>query len=191
VRVTRSLLQHLSLLVIFTMMKIYVYSCLLSALSVAEMKSLTVNGCVGNNVTFKCSNWNVWIDVKNNEKYFCNSPCSEEEHIIRAAFQKTGRKNRIEITNSADGLFVTFTNLQKSDSKKYYCGVNRLGLDPWIEVKLEVTDAESTTPRTTLKMLAVTNSSDFISDTSTSYIIYSTPAVDSTTTTTASSTQGA
>lgn len=114
----------------------------LVALSVAEMKSLTVNGCVGNNVTFKCSNWNVWIDVKNNEKYFCNSPCSEEEHIIRAAFQKTGRKNRIEITNSADGLFVTFTNLQKSDSKKYYCGVHRLNTDPLIEVNLEVTDGK-------------------------------------------------
>ncbi|TKS85205.1 hypothetical protein D9C73_020138 [Collichthys lucidus] len=119
------------------------------------------------------------------------NPCSEEKHIIRAAFQKTQRKNRIEITNSGDSLFVTFTNLQRSDSKKYYCGVDRFGPDSLIEVKLEVTDAESTTPRTTLKMLAVTNSSDSISDTSTSYIIYSTPAVDSTTNTTASSTQGA
>ncbi|KAG7999883.1 hypothetical protein GBF38_001946, partial [Nibea albiflora] len=34
------------------------------SLSVVEMKPLDINGRVGNNVTFKCSNWNSWTDVK-------------------------------------------------------------------------------------------------------------------------------
>lgn len=117
----------------------------LVALSVVEVKPLEINGRVGKNVTVKCSDWNTWIDVKYNDKYFCHSPCSEEKHIIvRAAFGKTQKKSRIEITNSVEGLFVTFTNLQKSDSKKYYCGVDRFGHDSLIEVNLQVTGGKFT-----------------------------------------------
>ncbi|XP_051282591.1 CMRF35-like molecule 5 isoform X3 [Dicentrarchus labrax] len=170
------------------MITIYVYSCLLSALSVVVVKPLNIDGRVGTSVTFKCSDWNGWTNVKYHVKYLCADPCSRA--IIKAAFKETVRKNRIELTNSAEGLFVTFIHLQKSDSKKYYCAVERTGPDSYIEVNLKVIDAESSTPKTTPKSFAVTksstvssSSSDSITDLSASYTtLYTTP--------TASATQG-
>ncbi|XP_051282587.1 CMRF35-like molecule 5 isoform X5 [Dicentrarchus labrax] len=152
-----------SLLVTFRMITIYVYSCLLSALSVVVVKPLNIDGRIGTNVTFKCSDWNVWTDVKYNVKYLCADPCSRV--IIKAAFKETVRKNRIELTNSAEGLFVTFIHLRKSDSKKYYCAVERPGPDSYIEVNLKVID-ESSTPKTTPKSFAVTKSSTVSSSSS-------------------------
>ncbi|XP_051241582.1 CMRF35-like molecule 5 isoform X3 [Dicentrarchus labrax] len=157
----------------------YVYSCLLCALSVVAVEPLNLNGHVGKNVTFKCSDWNVWAGVKSNVKYLCDNPCSENKHIIiKAEYGKTAHENRIELTNRAEGLFVTFTNLQKSDSKKYYCGVERFGPDPLIEVNLKVIDES---PKNTPATFAVTSSStvsssssDSISAMSTSYIIHCT-----------------
>uniref|UniRef100_A0A8P4KRC9 Immunoglobulin subtype domain-containing protein n=1 Tax=Dicentrarchus labrax TaxID=13489 RepID=A0A8P4KRC9_DICLA len=103
------------------------------ALSVVVVKPLNIDGRVGTNVTFKCSDWNGWTNVKYHVKYLCADPCSRA--IIKAAFKETVRKNRIELTNSAEGLFVTFIHLQKSDSKKYYCAVERPGPDSYIELR--------------------------------------------------------
>lgn len=77
------------------------------------MKPLNISGCVGKNVSIKCSDWTSWNHVGYNGKYFRKSPCSEDKNvIIKAAFGKTNHKKRVQLTNSADGLFVTFTNLQ-------------------------------------------------------------------------------
>lgn len=144
------------------MKTIYAYSCLLFALSVVEMKPLNITGHVGKNVTIECSDWDSVTDVKLGVKYFCDSPCSEDKHIIvKAEFGKTTKyKNRIEMSNTADGLFVTFTNLQESDSKTYYCGVERFGPDLYIKVNLKVTKDDSITS---------SNSSDNMTDMSTSH----------------------
>ncbi|XP_036976127.1 uncharacterized protein LOC119031621, partial [Acanthopagrus latus] len=144
--------------------------------------------------------WDSWSNVKYNDKYLCKSPCTEDKHvIIKAAFRKYIHKGRIQLFNIAEGLFVTFTNLQKSDSGIYYCGAEEIGLDSFIEVNLKVTDAESSGPKTTAKTIiihstqsfAVTNSltmssdgSDVITDTPVPYTIHSTM-------TTTSATQGA
>ncbi|XP_078021913.1 uncharacterized protein LOC117250372 isoform X2 [Epinephelus lanceolatus] len=141
-----------SLPVSVTMKTIYAYSCLLFALSFVEMKPLSITGHVGRNVTIECSDWDSVTDVKYNVKYFCDSPCTEDKHIIvKAESGKTEYKNRIEVSNTADGLFVTFSNLQESDSKTYYCGVERFGPDLYIKVNLKVTKAESSSPKTTPK----------------------------------------
>ncbi|KAK1894998.1 CMRF35-like molecule 5 [Dissostichus eleginoides] len=55
----------------------------------------------------------------------------------------------MEILNTGNDLFVTFTNLKKSDANTYYCGVKRNGPDPWIKVNLKVTDATSYGPKRT------------------------------------------
>lgn len=174
-----------SLPVIFTMKTICAYSCLLFAVSVVEMTPLNITGHVGGNVTIECSDWNSVTDVKLRVKYFCDSPCTEDKHIIiKAESGKTKYKNRIEVTNSADGLFVTFTNLQESDSKTYYCGAEKFGPDLYIKVNLKVTKAESYSPKTTPKKVTAgptlsftvtddsitsSNSSDNVSDMSTSH----------------------
>ncbi|KAK1895973.1 CMRF35-like molecule 5 [Dissostichus eleginoides] len=110
-------------------------------LSFVEMKPLNIRGCVGERVTFTCSDWNNVFGVRYNAKYFCRSPCTEDKHIIiKAAPGKTTQQNRMEILNTGNDLFVTFTNLKKSDANTYYCGVERNGPDPWIKVNLKVTD---------------------------------------------------
>ncbi|KAK1894988.1 CMRF35-like molecule 5 [Dissostichus eleginoides] len=120
------------------------------ALSFVEMKPLNKRGCVGERVTFTCSDWNNVFGVKSNDKYFCRSPCTEDKHIIiKAASGKTTQQNRILINNRGNDLFVTFTNLKKSDANTYYCGVERNGLDPLIKVNLKVTDAASYCPKRT------------------------------------------
>ncbi|XP_074486780.1 uncharacterized protein LOC141764958 isoform X2 [Sebastes fasciatus] len=184
------------------MIKICAYISLLSALSVVGMMILNINGRVGGSVTFKCSDWEVWTGITSNVKYICVSPCTYDKHIvIKAAFGKTTNKNRIELTNRAEGLSVTFTNLQKSDSKTYYCGVDRPGLpDSYIGVNLQVRDAVSSSPETTPKTVVVvsplsfavtssssmsSHSSDIITEMSTSYTTLNT------TTPSASATQGA
>ncbi|XP_041789415.1 CMRF35-like molecule 7 [Chelmon rostratus] len=163
------------------MIRICAFSCLLSALSVVEMKPLNIRGHVGETVTIKCSKWNTLFSVKSNVKYWCYSPCSEDKHVIvKAAFGETKHRNRIQLVNSGADAFVTFTNLQQSDSNKYYCGVDKFGHDSMIEVNLEVTEAESSRPKTTPKAFDVntstmsSSSSDFITDTSTSHIIHPT-----------------
>ncbi|KAK5921590.1 hypothetical protein CgunFtcFv8_018944 [Champsocephalus gunnari] len=159
--------------IIFTMTNIFAYSCLLSALSFGEMKILNIRGSVGERVRFKCSDWNNVFGVRSNDKYFCRSPCTKDKHvIIKAASGKTTRGNRMEIFNTGNNLFVTFTNLKKSDANIYYCGVKRNGLDPWIKVVLKVADAASygPTPETvdTITTLppAVSNSSTLPSNSS-------------------------
>nr|XP_046264674.1 uncharacterized protein LOC124069499 [Scatophagus argus] len=157
------------------MIKIFAYASLLYALSPVEMGPLNINGSTEANVTFICSNWNVWLSVKHNIKYFCHSPCSKNEDIIlKAAFGKTTSNNQIKLTNGEEGLSVTFTNLKKPDSGKYFCGTERRGPDAFIEVNLKVTDPEfsraKTTPKTVISgstpSYEVTNSSTVSSSSS-------------------------
>ncbi|XP_034543141.1 CMRF35-like molecule 5 [Notolabrus celidotus] len=121
------------------------------------MKPINKNGRVGSNLTVTCSDWNLWGYEKDNMKYFCRSPCNDKDVIVKAEYGKTKRKNRIELTNSEQGLFVTFFNLQKSDSGKYYCGVGRYGPDGYIEVNVEVKDAETSSPLKTPNPVFVTD----------------------------------
>lgn len=108
-----------------------------------ETKTLNKNGYVGKNVTFICSGWNVWVDVKVNVKYLCQEPCTKDKDIIiKAAFGESEYKNRIHISNTAEGLLVTLTDLQMSDSKTYLCGVEKYGYDSFIEVNLKVIDSK-------------------------------------------------
>ncbi|XP_040891234.1 uncharacterized protein LOC121180136 isoform X1 [Toxotes jaculatrix] len=176
------------------MIKIYIYSCLLSALTIVEVKTLSRNGHVGKSVTFICSDWNVWTNTENNVKYLCQSPCSKDKDIIiKAAFGKTERKDRIYLTNTRQGLNVTFTNLQMSDSKKYICGLERFGSDSYIDMHLQVIDdptttAKSTTVGSTVPLSVLSNfimsssTSDIITDMFTSYTtLHTTTATGSTT----------
>ncbi|XP_026158226.1 CMRF35-like molecule 5 [Mastacembelus armatus] len=158
-------------------MIIHEFVFLLSALTVVQMKSLHITGHVGKNVTISCSNWNSWTDVNSKAKYFCVSPCNDKDFIIKAASGESKKKDRIHVTNTKQYLNVTFTDLQISDSKQYYCGLEVFGLDTLIEVTLEVTNGPQTTAQTvTVKSavsLAGTNSSTVSS--SSSNMIDSTP----------------
>ncbi|XP_039860385.1 CMRF35-like molecule 3 [Simochromis diagramma] len=121
------------------MVKISGCAFILSALNIVEIMTLNVQGEIGGKVSFTCSNWNIWFHVTTNNKYLCESPCSDKTHIIiTAAPGKTTHQNRVILNNKGNDLLVTFNNLKLVDSKKYYCGVERLGSDPLIEVNLKV-----------------------------------------------------
>ncbi|KAM9769180.1 uncharacterized protein ACNS7B_008655 [Menidia menidia] len=119
------------------------WTSVLFALSVVDMKALKTVGRVGENVTVTCSNWEV-RNVKSYVKYLCFSPCTNKQVIVKAGFEKTAKRDRIQITNKGDVLLVTFMDLKLSDSKTYLCGLERFGWDLFVEVDLRVTNV---TPR--------------------------------------------
>lgn len=108
------------------------------------MKILSVTGHVGENVTFKCSGWGSWTGVESNVKYFCESPCTQNKHvIIKVESGQNKLEDRISLNNTGDVLSVTIMELQKSDSKTYYCGVEkRFSRDLYIEVDLKVEEGK-------------------------------------------------
>uniref|UniRef100_A0A3Q3FAG4 Immunoglobulin domain-containing protein n=1 Tax=Labrus bergylta TaxID=56723 RepID=A0A3Q3FAG4_9LABR len=121
-----------------------IYLCVTCSLSAVQMKTVNIDKHVGENVTIRCSGWDVLMYVEENVKYFCSSPCTEDKHvIIKAGYEKINRKDRIKLFNNGEVLSVTFTDLQKSDAGKYYCGVEIVGIDAYIEVNVNVKDVLS------------------------------------------------
>ncbi|XP_035808560.2 uncharacterized protein LOC111575013 isoform X1 [Amphiprion ocellaris] len=157
----------------------FVCACLLCALTIVETTTLNIEGHVGKNITANCVNWNVGTNVKYKAKYICDSPCTKDKHIItKAEYGQTKKKNRIELTNGGDSLYVTFFNLERSDTQKYYCGVEILGFDALIEVNLKVIDdpvtvtvrsyadlKSSTVPTTNLEIITELSDSNTTLDT--------------------------
>ncbi|XP_029014701.1 uncharacterized protein LOC114860339 isoform X1 [Betta splendens] len=144
------------------MIKVCVWTvCLFTALTVG-VKSLTQTGYVGKNVTFHCSDWKgfIWSNVKSYVKYICNNPCTKDEHVImKVKPGETKHENRIYLFNNGVTLSVTFINLQKSDSRTYYCGLDENLRESLIEVNLNVRDALIPGPQTTVRTVSVWSSS--------------------------------
>ncbi|KAK2815927.1 hypothetical protein Q5P01_026394 [Channa striata] len=81
---------------------------------------------------------------------------TEDKHvIIKAEFGKTEHKDRIHVKNTGYVLSVTFTDLRKSDSKTYYCGVEKYGQDRYVKVNLQVIDAVAPGPSKTATTASV------------------------------------
>uniref|UniRef100_A0A4W5LIT9 Immunoglobulin domain-containing protein n=1 Tax=Hucho hucho TaxID=62062 RepID=A0A4W5LIT9_9TELE len=77
-------------------------------------------------------------NYENSIKFFCKEDSQ----------QNYKNKGRFSILNTISGFFtVTITRLEKSDSGKYWCGVNRLLKDTYTEVHLKVTDGKFTLNR--------------------------------------------
>lgn len=110
------------------------------------MELLNIHGHLGKEVTFNCTGWNIWFHRTNNYvKYLCDRPCTRKEHVIlKVPIGETTRKDRIQLTNKGEGLLVKFENLQKSDSKKYLCALEKSFRDAFIEVNVIVTEGKFT-----------------------------------------------
>ncbi|XP_025764070.1 uncharacterized protein LOC112847187 isoform X2 [Oreochromis niloticus] len=132
------------------MKSIFFFSCFLYA-ELTEGVIIKVDGFEGRNVSFQCSHTLAW----KNHKYFCKDPCTRvEDKLVTVESGRRAESGRITLVDSANGSFsVTFSHLQLSDSQKYRCGVDRPGLDTYIDVQLTVmksveneTDISSTLP---------------------------------------------
>uniref|UniRef100_A0A667WGQ0 Immunoglobulin domain-containing protein n=1 Tax=Myripristis murdjan TaxID=586833 RepID=A0A667WGQ0_9TELE len=80
--------------------------------------------------------------AKGRKKFFCKGTCKEKDILIETT-QNRYQNGRYMIKDTRTGVFyVTITQLTKSDSGTYYCGVYRFIKDSYKEVKIEVQDGE-------------------------------------------------
>ncbi|XP_073329865.1 uncharacterized protein [Pagrus major] len=116
------------------MKTIYVFCCLLYVGA-----SINVEGFERGEVSFQCRHRLAW----KNHKYLCKDPCEVPEDILVTV--ESGRRaesGNIILVDSGDGAFtVTFSQLQLSDSGRYWCGVDRPGFDSYTRVQLTVKEA--------------------------------------------------
>ena len=95
-----------------------------------------VEGFEGGNVSFQCSHSLAW----KSHKYLCKDQCKEsKDKLVTVKSDGRAESGRITLVDLRNGVFnVTFRELQLSDSGKYWCGVDRLGFDTFIQVNLTV-----------------------------------------------------
>ena len=104
-----------------------------------EVKTLYTR--TGGNIAVECVFTSVGI-----RKYFCKNDCKSENILVQTAAGKVqnGRYST-EFTKSDTGgsVYVSITQLNKSDSGRYRCAVDRISLqDPYREFNIIVTDGE-------------------------------------------------
>lgn len=106
------------------------------AASLTDGSIIIIEGTEGGNVSFQSSHKLAW----NSPKYLCNDPCKTQNDIlVTVAPGRRAESQRIALVDFGNGSFtVTFTQLQLSDSRTYWCGVVRPGLDTYTKVLLTV-----------------------------------------------------
>lgn len=96
---------------------------------------LTMKGFEWGEVTFLCSH----SFAARMDKYLCRDPCDYTDVLLTVKSGWTAASGRISLTDLGNGSFsVTFSQLQLSDSGRYWCGVDRPEIDTYIEIQLTV-----------------------------------------------------
>ncbi|KAF5898373.1 CMRF35-like molecule 1 isoform X1, partial [Clarias magur] len=101
---------------------------------------MKVNGYERASVTIECSQQ--WAE--NNRKYFCKDLCKEDKDVVVDSVQPP--PVRFNLQNRGNTFTVTITNLSKTDSGRYWCGVDRYFSDTYTEVILTVLEAPPSSP---------------------------------------------
>ncbi|KAM7411192.1 hypothetical protein PAMA_021260 [Pampus argenteus] len=136
----------------------------------------------GESITFPC----VFTDT-GSWTYFCKDECEDKDILVETNEVRNQRgRYRIENKNTPEGnrLYVTITQLTKSDSGQYRCGLDRFFfIDRYRELKIIVTDAPSISkPNLTLRPF-ITSVQPASTPTATTPTRSSTPSSSSTNTT--------
>ncbi|XP_042265570.1 mucin-5AC-like isoform X5 [Thunnus maccoyii] len=108
-------------------------------------------GTVGGNITSGCLN-----TVNGSRKFFCKDECKKEEDILVKTEENRAQNGRYSIEyreGSTYGLYLTITQLKKSDTGRYRCGYGRaLSPDSSNTFQIFVVDAPTTSkPNWTLR----------------------------------------
>ena len=76
----------------------------------------------GGSVTYGC-----FATVNGRRTFFCKGECKKEDILVETEGNRaqSGRYSIEYIEGSAYGLYVTITQLKKSDSGRYKCGYRR------------------------------------------------------------------
>lgn len=112
--------------------------CLLGGLWEAGAISATEE--LGKSVTITCSH----INAHTNYKYFCRDPCAAKDVLISTRDNEKGQNGKYRITDEGNTFHVTISGLTKDDAGKYWCGIDRTGLDTYKEVVLTVLQKRTT-----------------------------------------------
>ncbi|XP_053471303.1 CMRF35-like molecule 7 [Ictalurus furcatus] len=124
------------------MMKLYVFSWLFFAVQREMSAILRLKGTENEQLNFTCSH--SWAAT--NIKYFCRLECRDQDVLIRSVgVGRIAKKDRYSLYDRGGRFTVSINRLQKSDEGKYWCGVERAGIDTYHEVVLKVLDAPQVT----------------------------------------------
>ncbi|XP_078138890.1 uncharacterized protein LOC144538510 [Centroberyx gerrardi] len=113
---------------------------LLGGLCGTEAQPVSVTGQVGHRIAITCSH----INAFSNYKYFCGGACTDKDVLIASGVEKKISRGRYSIQDEGNTFKVTITGLKKSDTGIYWCGIDRIGLDTYKTVYLQVVDATKT-----------------------------------------------
>ncbi|XP_044206453.1 early nodulin-like protein 2 isoform X1 [Thunnus albacares] len=95
----------------------------IDAATLGENTRFLFVGTVGTNFTKGCLN-----TVNGSRKFFCKDECKKEEDILVETEENRAQNGRYSIEyreGSVFGLYVTITQLKKSDTGRYRCGYGR------------------------------------------------------------------
>ncbi|XP_030594512.1 uncharacterized protein LOC115786486 [Archocentrus centrarchus] len=99
-----------------------------------ETKAESVTGSAGQTITITCSHSNAYSNVK----YFCKDECTDKDILIKTSDKNKESNKKYRIKDEGNTFSVTISDLQVSDSRTYWCGIERVGVDTYNEVILEV-----------------------------------------------------
>lgn len=112
-------------------------------LSLVDAKILVREATEGGNITVACS-----FTFSGNKKFFCKEECEEGNVLINTTGVRAQRgRYSIEYTEgsfpvSSTVLYVSISQLTKSDSGRYRCALDRvLFIDGFLEFEIKVIDA--------------------------------------------------
>lgn len=101
---------------------------------------LRVKGTENKQINITCSH--SWATT--NVKYFCMLECAGKDVLIRSVGTgRTAKKGRYSLYDRGPQFTVSIERLMKSDEGHYWCGVERLGLDTYQEVRLKVLNGKN------------------------------------------------
>ncbi|XP_057188048.1 CMRF35-like molecule 5 isoform X2 [Triplophysa rosa] len=121
-------------------------------ISATDWADIYVKGREGEQVTVTCiHDW-----ASTNRKYFCRGQCKDRDVLVSSDRSSNGR---FSLKDFGNGKFtVTITDLKKTDSGIYWCGVDRVGADTYGKVNLRVSKADT---HTTLRTPRTSTSTSF------------------------------
>ncbi|XP_073331913.1 uncharacterized protein [Pagrus major] len=121
-----------------------------------ETEALSVTGVLGETVKIKCTHANAFSNVK----YFCKGKCRNEDILISSRKEKKDSNGRYKISDEGNTFDVTISHLTEADSGRYWCGIDRFGLDTYQEVILTVREGNKKEPENDLSDTPQSNSNE-------------------------------
>ncbi|XP_042341636.1 uncharacterized protein LOC121942485 [Plectropomus leopardus] len=119
-----------------------------------KTEAVTVTGMLGGEVTIHCSHTFAFSNIK----YFCKAACGNEDVLIRSSNNKKDSNGKYSIKDTGNTFHVTISRLTENDSGTYWCGIDRVGVDTYIEVRLSVIpgnrDPQDDAPKSNFKALS-------------------------------------